>query len=64
MKKIYILALHLAYGGVEKAICNMANAFAQDYDVEIISMYDMENAPAYLLAKNVSVRYLLKDTQS
>lgn len=62
MKKIYILALHLAYGGVEKAICNMANAFAQDYDVEIISMYDMENAPAYLLAKNVSVRYLLKDT--
>ena len=61
MKTIRILALHLAYGGVEKAICSMANLFVQRYPVEIISVYDMPNAPAYPLDENVKVRYLLKD---
>lgn len=61
MKTIRILALHLAYGGVEKAICSMANLFVQRYPVEIISVYDMPNAPAYPLDEHVKVRYLLKD---
>ena len=61
MKTIRILALHLAYGGVEKAICSMANLFVQRYPVEIISVYDMPNAPAYPLDERVKVRYLLKD---
>lgn len=58
--KIRILALHLAFGGVEKAISNMANIFADRYEVEIICMYDMPNAPAYPLDKRVKVTYLLK----
>ena len=33
MKKIRIIALHLAYGGIEKAIISMANLFAEKYDV-------------------------------
>ena len=53
MKTIRILALHLAYGGVEKAICSMANLFVQRYPVEIISVYDMPNAPAYPLDEHV-----------
>lgn len=61
MKKIYILALHLAYGGVEKAICGIANALVNDYSVEVISMYQMPDAPAYPLHPKVKVRYLLKD---
>ena len=61
MKTIRILALHLAYGGVEKAICSMANLFVQRYPVEIISVYDLPNAPAYPLDEHVKVRYLLKD---
>lgn len=62
MKKIRIIALHLAFGGIEKAICQMANLFAGRYEVEILSVYDMPNAPAFPLDRRVKVRYLLKDT--
>lgn len=61
MKKIRIIALHLAYGGIEKAIISMANLFAEKYDVEIISVYNMPNAPAFPLSDKVSVRYLLDE---
>lgn len=61
MKTIHIIALHLAFGGVEKAIVNMANLFADRYNVEIISVYDMPSAPVYKIDERVSVRYLLKD---
>ena len=61
MKKVYILALHLAFGGIEKAIISMANIFCQNYDVEIISVYNMPNSPAFPLDGRVKVRYLLSD---
>lgn len=61
MKTVRIIALHLAYGGIEKAITCMANLFAQRYDVEIISVYDMPGAPAFPLSDKVRVRYLLKE---
>lgn len=61
MKTIHIIALHLAFGGVEKAIINMANLFVERYDVEIISVYKMPNSPAYPLDERVKVRYLLND---
>ena len=59
MKTIHIIALHLAFGGIEKAIVNMANLFVEKYDVEIICVYNMPNSPAYKLDKRVRVRYLL-----
>ncbi len=62
MKKVYILALHLAFGGIEKAIISMANVFCERYDVEIISVYNMPDSPAFPLDKRVKVRYLLSDT--
>lgn len=62
MKTVHIIALHLAFGGVEKAIINMANLFAEHYNVEIISVYNMPGSPAYPLDARVKVRYLLKDT--
>lgn len=61
MKKIRIIALHLAYGGIEKAIISMANLFAEKYDVEIISVYNMPNSPAFPLSDKVRVRYLLDE---
>jgi len=61
MKKIRIIALHLAFGGIEKAICSMANLFAGRYDVEILSVYRMQPEPAFPLDKRVRVRYLLDD---
>ena len=61
MKTVRILALHLDYGGVEKAIISMANLLAERYDVEIISVYDMPAGPAFPLDRRVRVRYLLDD---
>ncbi len=61
MKTIRILALHLAYGGVEKAIISMANLFVERYPVEIISVYRMPDSPAFPLDERVRVRYLLSD---
>lgn len=62
MKKIYILALHLAYGGIEKAIINTANLLSERYEVEIISVYNMPDSPAFPLSDRVTVRYLLRET--
>ena len=61
MKKIHIFALHLAFGGIEKAIISMANIFCRKYDVEIISVYNMPDSPAFPLDKRVKVHYLLED---
>lgn len=62
MKKVTIIALHLAFGGIEKAICEMANLFAERYEVEILSVYDMPDSPAFPLDERVKVRYMLSDT--
>ena len=61
MKKVTILALHLAYGGIEKAVSELANLFAGQFEVEILSVYDMPNAPAYPIDPRVKITYLLKD---
>jgi len=61
MKKVTILALHLSYGGVEKAISSLANMICDDYDVEIISTYKIDENPAFFINDKVKVRYLLED---
>lgn len=61
MKKIHIIALHLAFGGIEKSICSIANLFAERYEVEIISVYNMPDSPAFPLDERVRVRYLLDE---
>lgn len=61
MKKISILVLHLGYGGVEKAITNLANMLCNDYKVEIISIYKLYNKPVFELDKKVNVKYLLEN---
>jgi len=61
MKTVRIIALHLDFGGIEKAICSIANMFAERCEVEIISVYNMPNAPAYPLDDRIRVRYLLDD---
>lgn len=62
MKKVRILALHLAYGGIEKAIISTANLLAEKYDVEIISVYNMPDSPAFKVDERVKIRYLLSET--
>ncbi len=61
MKKISILSLHLAFGGIEKAICSLANLLVEDYEVEIINEYKLLDKPAFPLDERVKVRYLITD---
>ncbi len=60
MKKITILCLHLGYGGIEVATTNLANMLSGDYDVEIISFYDLNGEPVYKLNDNIKVKYIYK----
>ena len=61
MKSLHIFALHLAYGGVEKAVSEFSNIMAEKYDVTIHSVYKMPDSPAYHIDSRVKIRYLLDD---
>ena len=58
MKKITILCLHLGYGGIEVATSNLANMLANDYNVEIISFYNLYGKPIYELNEKIDVKFL------
>ena len=58
MKKILFLALHLGFGGVERAIISQANMLADKYEVEIASAYKLYEKPAFPLDERVKVTYL------
>ena len=60
-KKITILALHLGYGGVEKAITSLANSLAKTnkYDIEIVSIYRLYEKPVFEVDESIKVTYLL-----
>ena len=61
MKDLYILSLHLAYGGLQKAVAEFANLMAERYRVHILSFYDMPSGPAYPIDSRVQIRYLYND---
>ena len=59
LKKVTILALHLGYGGIEKSIVALANLLVDDYEVEIISSYQLLDKPAFEIDPRVEIRYLI-----
>lgn len=59
MKKITILVLHLGYGGVEKSVSEMVNMLHNDYEIEILSTYQLYEQPPFPFPENVKIRYLL-----
>ena len=59
MRKITIIALHLGYGGIEKAIASLANMLCNDYQVNIISTYRLYENPAFFIDDKVKIEYLL-----
>jgi len=61
MKKIIIVALHLGFGGIEKAIASFSNLFCNEYDIEIISTYKLLDKPAFDINKKVKIKYLIND---
>ena len=58
MKKIAILALHLNFGGVESSIINQANALCDKYEVEIATIYKINEKPAFKINPKVKIKYL------
>ena len=58
MKRVVILALHLGYGGIERAISDLANSLVDDYIVEIVSTYKVYDKPVNRLDRKVNVTYL------
>lgn len=61
MKKVVILLLHMRHGGIEKQTINFANELCKDYEVEIISCYDMLSEPAYYVDPRIKITYLMHD---
>ena len=58
MKPIYMTALHLLHGGVEKAIASLANSLcSRGYPVTILCSYYL-GEPVYALDPRVSIQYL------
>ena len=58
MKKITFLALHLGFGGAERAIVSEANFLVEKYDVEIICAYKLYEKPAFEVDERVKIKYL------
>ena len=61
MKKVSILALHLGYGGIEKAVATLANTLCTSYEVEIACIYQLQEEPAFQIDPKVKVTYLIKE---
>ncbi|MEG1987396.1 MAG: glycosyltransferase [Bacilli bacterium] len=60
MKKLTILALHLNYGGIEKSIASLANMLCDDYEVEIIVSYKLNEEPVFTINNKVKINYLIE----
>lgn len=60
MKRVTILALHLGYGGIERAITDLANSLIDDCEVEIVSTYKVYDKPVNKLDRKVKVKYLME----
>ncbi len=60
MKKITILALHLGYGGIEKAVSTLVNSLCDKYIVNIICIYKLQDKPAFEIDERVNINYLIE----
>ena len=61
MKKITILALHLGYGGIERAIGMLANSLIENYEITIVSTYKIYNEPPFKFDERIKIEYLIED---
>lgn len=61
MKKITILALHLGYGGIERAIGMLANSLIENYEITIVSTYKIYEEPPFKFDERIKIEYLIED---
>lgn len=57
-KKISFLLLHLGYGGIESSVINAANELSKNYEIELISFYNLKNNQSKYVNKDIKVKYL------
>ena len=62
MKKITILTLSMGYGGVERSVASLANLLSSNYEITIVSLYEL-NKPVYELERNIKIIYLKTDNE-
>ena len=59
MQKITFLMLHLNYGGIEKQVTTLANYLVNEYNIEIISLYDLLDGKSfYNLDERIKVKFI------
>lgn len=61
MKKITIFALNLSSGGIEKYISILCKMLEDDYQIEIISTYKIEQKSPFNFSKKIQIKYLTND---
>ena len=59
--KITILALHLGIGGVENYISNLCEMLEENYEIDLVSTYKMDDKPAFHFSNKVNIKYLIDD---
>ena len=47
MKKITIISLHLNYGGIEKYISSLCKMLQDEYKINLIITYKMNEKPSF-----------------
>ena len=58
-EKITILALHLGYGGIEQYLSSLCKMIKNDYKIEIVSTYKLQDSPAFDFDKDIKIKYLM-----
>lgn len=58
-KKIVLLISNITtVGGVQKVVSNLANAFCEFYEVELLSIYKADETPAFALDDRIKLSFL------
>lgn len=59
--KITILALHLGTGGVEKYLSSLCKMLENNYEIEIISTYKLNDKPSFDFSDKIKIKYLINE---
>lgn len=59
MKKITILSLHLGVGGIEKYISSITKLLQNDYEIELLITYKLNEKPSFLFDNKIKINYLI-----
>ncbi len=59
MKKITIISLHLNYGGIEKYISSLCKMLQDEYKINLIITYKMNEKPSFNFSNKIDIKYLI-----